>query len=107
MTLWSTIRNYLNWLTLHAPVLTRRSSLTTSKELVAPWREPIGYVIDQFGAERCLFESNYPVDKRGAGYVVLWNAFKRATSDYTSEDRLNLFHNTAARAYRINLAADD
>jgi L-fuconolactonase len=76
----------------------------TSEELVAPWREPIGYVIDQFGAERCLFESNYPVDKRGAGYVVLWNAFKRATSDYTSEDRLNLFHNTAARAYRINLA---
>jgi len=73
----------------------------TSLELAAPWEEPIQYVIDLFGADRCMFESNYPVDKRGAGYVVLWNAYKRIASEFSDEDKKNLFHNTAARAYRV------
>jgi L-fuconolactonase len=41
------------------------------------------------------------VDKRGTGYRVLWNAFKRIARDYTADEKLNLFHNSAARAYRI------
>ena len=73
----------------------------TSKELAAPWQEPIQYAIDQFGANRCLFESNYPVDKRGAGYAVLWNAYKRIASDYSAAEKQDLFHDTAARVYRI------
>ena len=74
----------------------------TSEELAKPWAEPINYAIEQFGPERCMFESNFPVDKRGASYTVLWNAFKRITSKYSDEERRNLFHNSAARAYRIN-----
>ncbi|PCJ11169.1 MAG: amidohydrolase [Gammaproteobacteria bacterium] len=73
----------------------------TSKELAAPWIEPIQYAIEQFGPARCMFESNFPVDKRGTGYVVLWNAFKRIASEYTADEKRDLFHNTAARAYRI------
>jgi predicted TIM-barrel fold metal-dependent hydrolase len=48
-----------------------------------------------------MFESNYPVDMMGAGYVVLWNAFKRIAADYSEADKRNLFHDTAARAYRL------
>ena len=76
-----------------------------SEALAAPWREPIQYVIDQFGANRCMFESNFPVDKRGAGYVVLWNAYKRIASDYSADEKRDLFHDTAARAYRIKTLA--
>jgi len=73
----------------------------TSTELAEPWREPIQYVIDQFGADRCMFESNYPVDGRGAGYGVLWNAYKRIAAEYSADEKRDLFHDTAARVYRI------
>lgn len=73
----------------------------TSQELAAPWAEPIQWVIDTFGPSRCMFESNFPVDKRGAGYAVLWNAFKRIAADYSADDKRLLFHDTAATAYRL------
>lgn len=75
----------------------------TSEELAAPWTEPIRWVIDTFGPDRCMFESNFPVDKRGASYMVLWNAFKRIAADHSADDKRDLFHNTAARAYRLPL----
>ncbi len=77
----------------------------TSEELADPWREPIEFVIDKFGPDRCMFESNFPVDKRGTGYVVLWNAYKRIAGNYTSEEKRDLFHDTAARAYRLKTIA--
>lgn len=73
----------------------------TSEELAAPWADPIRSVIELFGPQRCMFESNFPVDKRGAGYTVLWNAFKRIAADYSSDEKRDLFHDTAARAYRL------
>ena len=48
-----------------------------------------------------MFESNFPVDKTSCSYVVLWNAFKRITHDFSADERLALFHDTAARAYRL------
>ena len=75
----------------------------TSVELAAPWYEPIQFVIEHFGPGRCMFESNYPVDMRGAGYSVLWNAFKRIATGYSADEKRDLFHNTAARAYRLEL----
>lgn len=77
----------------------------TSEELAEPWRDPIHFAIDQFGPERCLFESNFPVDKRGASYVVLWNAFKRIAVGYSADEKRDLFHNAAARAYRIDVVS--
>ena len=59
------------------------------------------FCIEQFGVERCMFESNFPVDKTSCSYVVLWNAFKRITHDFSADERLALFHDTAARAYRL------
>ncbi|MBT5109240.1 MAG: amidohydrolase family protein, partial [Rhodospirillaceae bacterium] len=58
-------------------------------------------VIEHFGPGRCMFESNFPVDKISCAYNVLWNAFKRVAKDYSAGDRAMLFHDTAARIYRL------
>ena len=76
-----------------------------SEELAEPWAGPIQWVIEQFGTDRCMFESNFPVDKKGAGYVVLWNAFKRIAAGYSDDEKRDLFHDTAARAYRLRTVA--
>ena len=59
------------------------------------------HCIEQFGPDRCLFESNFPVDKVSVSYHVLWNAFKRIASGCSAEEKAKLFHDTAARVYRI------
>ena len=59
------------------------------------------YCIEKFGADRCMFESNFPVDKQSCSYVVCWNAFKRLARDFSAGEQADLFHNTAARAYRL------
>ena len=59
------------------------------------------YTIERFGAERCMFESNFPVDKLSCSYTVLWNSFKRLSNGYSAEERAELFHDTAARVYRL------
>jgi L-fuconolactonase len=48
-----------------------------------------------------MFESNFPVDKVSFSYPVLFNAFKRFSKSYSVPERAALFHDTAARAYRI------
>jgi len=57
--------------------------------------------IDAFGPERCMFESNFPVDKASYSYGVMWNAFKRLAARYTPAERAALFYGTAARVYRL------
>ena len=79
----------------------RRGELASSEEIATAWRDEILFAIDAFGPSRCLFESNFPVDKACYGYVELWNAFKRLTSDCSADDKRDLFHDTAARAYRL------
>ena len=59
------------------------------------------YCIEKFGADRCMFESNFPVDKQSCSYTVCWNAFKRLARDFSATEQANLFHNTAARAYKL------
>lgn len=74
----------------------------TSQELVDATRPYFDYMLEQFGTERCMFESNYPVDKLSCSYTVLWNAFKRLTSGASVQEKANLFHDTAARVYRLD-----
>lgn len=50
-----------------------------------------------------MFESNFPVDKRGTSYVVLWNAFKRIARDYSDAEKAALFKDTACRVYRLSV----
>ncbi len=72
-----------------------------SEELAAATRRYYLHTIERFGVERCMFESNYPVDKASCSYTVLWNAFKRIVADFTPTEKAALFHDTAARVYRL------
>jgi predicted TIM-barrel fold metal-dependent hydrolase len=74
----------------------------SSKELAAAWRPYIETCIDIFGARRCMFESNFPVDKVSCAYAVLWNAFKRITAGASPEEKAALFRDTAMRFYRLD-----
>jgi len=73
----------------------------SSEMLAAMWRPYIETCIEAFGHERAMFESNYPVDKWGAPYPVLWNAFKRLTLGASAAEKRALFAGTAARFYDI------
>lgn len=72
-----------------------------SAALAAAWRPYIEVCIEAFGAHRCMFESNFPVDKGSYGYGSVWNAFKRLTRDASESDRASLFSGTAARVYGL------
>ena len=72
-----------------------------SDELASEWRPYVDTCVELFGPERCMFESNFPVDKAMYSYTVLWNAFKKITAGYSSDERAALFHDTAAVAYRL------
>jgi len=72
-----------------------------SETLAAMWRPYIETCIEAFGAKRAMFESNYPVDKWGASYAVLWNAFKHLTRSASPEDKAALYAGNAARFYGI------
>ena len=73
----------------------------SSETLAAMWRPYIETCIEAFGPSRAMFESNYPVDKWGASYPVLWNAFKRLTLGASADEKRALYAGTAARFYGI------
>ena len=54
-----------------------------------------------FGVDRCMFESNFPVDRRSISYHVLWNAFKKMVSNYSNEDKNKLFFQNAKDIYGV------
>jgi predicted TIM-barrel fold metal-dependent hydrolase len=58
-------------------------------------------MVERFGVARCMFESNFPVDKVSCSYAVLWNSFKRIAKGFTSAEKAALFHDTAANVYRL------
>ncbi len=79
----------------------KRERPATSDELVAATREYYAHAIDCFGPDRCMFESNFPVDKQSCSYAVLWNSFKKMASGMSEREKTALFHDTAARVYRL------
>ena len=75
----------------------------TSAELAQAWRPQIETCIELFGPERCMFESNFPVDKGMFSYAVMWNAFKRLTAGASEDEKNALFLATASRFYRLGI----
>ena len=73
----------------------------TGQELADATRRYFDHTIEKFGVDRCMFESNFPVDKLSCSYTSLWNAFKIMTADYSKDERAALFHDTATRVYRL------
>ena len=79
-----------------------RSRPPGSQELMEATRRYYEFTIEKFGVSRCMFESNFPVDKASCGYTVLWNSFKRLTAKSSAAEKAALFHDTAARVYRLS-----
>ncbi|MEZ5145151.1 MAG: amidohydrolase family protein [Acidimicrobiales bacterium] len=59
------------------------------------------HAIECFGPERCMFESNFPVDKLSVDYAVVWAAFEVIAERYTPAEQDALFAGTARRTYRL------
>ncbi|HET6794430.1 MAG TPA: amidohydrolase family protein, partial [Acidimicrobiales bacterium] len=80
----------------------RRRQPPSSAEVEQVWGPAVRWVVDLFGPDRCMFESNFPVDRRSLGYRTLWNAFVRMSVGYAPDERRALFHDTACRFYRLS-----
>jgi L-fuconolactonase len=81
--------------------LSQRRQPPTSTELAKQFAPYFLWCIERFGVNRCMFESNFPVDKKAYPYTVLWNAFKRIVADFSKSENQALFHNTAAKFYHL------
>jgi L-fuconolactonase len=75
----------------------------SSAQLAAEWRPYIEACIESFGVNRCMFESNFPVDLGSCSYPVLWNAFKVLARNYSADEKTALFSGTAQRVYRLKI----
>ena len=74
-----------------------------SKDLSEVWKPWIYETINMFGVDKCMYESNFPVDKGSCSYGSLWNAFKLISKDMSDEEKNKLFYENAARIYKIKL----
>jgi len=73
----------------------------TSDEFVAEQRDFYLHAIDCFGPDRCMFESNFPVDRWSLSYKVLWNALKKIAAQFSDVEQDAMFSGTASRVYRL------
>jgi L-fuconolactonase len=78
-----------------------RGRLASADELVEAQRRYYLHTLECFGVERCMFESNFPVDRRSIGYLDLWNAFKRMAEGFSEAEKHALFFGNAERVYRL------
>lgn len=75
----------------------------SSKQLAAAWTPYMHACIEAFGARRCMFESNFPVDKASCSYGVLWNAYKRIAAGASPTEKAWLFSDSASAFYRLDI----
>jgi len=80
----------------------KRKTPINSIDLAGAMAPYYHWCIEKFGVNRCMFESNFPVDKSSYSYTILWNAFKRITKNYSSAEKAQLFQGTAMRVYRLH-----
>lgn len=59
------------------------------------------HTIACFGPERCMFESNFPVDRLSVSYRILWNAFKKMTAHFSEDDKNLMFSGVARKVYQL------
>jgi L-fuconolactonase len=92
---------------LGSPICGFRSFMSTppftSEQLAVEWKPYIETCIEAFGANRCMFESNSPMDSGAATYPRLWNTFKRLAAGASKEEKTALFSGTAKRIYRLDI----
>ncbi|MEM6706031.1 MAG: amidohydrolase family protein [Acidobacteriota bacterium] len=81
-----------------------RATPATSDELVEQHERYYLHMLEHFGAGRCMFESNFPVDKLSVSYAAYWNAAQKIAGRLPEEDQIALFSGTAERVYRLGAA---
>ena len=74
----------------------------TSDEFIEAQGRYYLHTIEQFGPERCMFESNFPVDRLSLSYRTVWNTFKKLVADFSAAERDAMLRGTAARVYRLS-----
>jgi L-fuconolactonase len=84
-----------------AALLNNPSLPPSSLQLAAAYRPYVEYCIDQLGPDRCMFESNFPIDKAYTSYGVLWNAYKRLVTHHSLDEQRGLLGGVAATTYRV------
>jgi len=77
------------------------NSAPSGSELINRTKRYYDKTLNLFGIDRCMFESNFPVDKISCSYVNLWNGFKELTKDYSKSERAKLFHDNASKTYKL------
>jgi predicted TIM-barrel fold metal-dependent hydrolase len=80
----------------------KRTDTVGYLEVATAWQPYVETVIEAFGADRCMMESNYPPDGRACGFVPLWNALKYLVRDASPNEKASMFHDCAARVYRMD-----
>jgi predicted TIM-barrel fold metal-dependent hydrolase len=78
-----------------------RERPASSDEFVAAQGRYYLHMIECFTPERCMFESNFPVDKMSISYPVLWNGLKRIVRDFSADEKNAMFQGTASRIYKL------
>jgi predicted TIM-barrel fold metal-dependent hydrolase len=79
----------------------KQNKPASSDQIVDMHHEYYLHTINCFGVERCMFESNFPVDRRSVSYHVIWNAFKKMVLGYSDEDKNKLFFKNAKDVYGV------
>ena len=74
----------------------------TSDELATAWAPYVMAGIEAFGPQRCIMESNFPVDRQSCSYRTLWNALKKITAAFSADERAAMFHDNARAFYRLS-----
>jgi len=73
----------------------------TSDEFVEAQAAYYLHTIELFGPDRCMFESNFPVDRMSLSYHVFWNGVKKMVSEFSESEKDAMFSGTARRVYRL------
>ncbi|CAE7945905.1 unnamed protein product, partial [Symbiodinium sp. KB8] len=78
-----------------------RPKPASSDEIAAAWKPYVLHCLEVFGVDRCIMESNFPMDKISCNYTVCFNALKKCVRGYSLEDRRKLFEGNARRIYKL------
>jgi predicted TIM-barrel fold metal-dependent hydrolase len=73
----------------------------SAHQLIDAWKPYLETCVAAFGTQRCMFESNFPVDKQSCSYAELWNAYKLFSKGFSVEERADLFYRTACTTYQL------
>ena len=83
----------------------KKEKRPSSEELAEVNRPYIMHCIEEFTPQRCMFESNFPVDRISCSYNILWNSFKKITKDFSADEKRFLYLEVAAKAYNLSDSA--